>query len=578
MKAQDILSQLAVQELKRQLSQGQITAQELTRRLSRAIDDELMKGPQRMDSAFVRACEDLLFELNAPASKLLPQAERDNWYHLREKLHQQRPQPMLWPRLRRAAVALSLVLVVGAGLWLSQQRPAPERKHLSTNQGSPRPSEDAWQGVTPITMSPTVEPSPTAEPTSVPTPNPTPTLLPVTEQPLAPEPLPIPAGREKFSSLQVLKQSAPKRWQQRYEVNGRVIEVDAPIIMPEVDRLPLYEVNWVNLKQSDVDKRAHDLFAGTRELRFDSLNRMVWTVARGDRSYFDGPGRPYGEGALAVDQQAQNSDYPKDAPEAFVKELFSKLKIDTGPLIKDAQLARSGLYQMAKNQGSAAGPDEPYADYLDFDKPIPGYETGSYRLSMMQTLGGLPLFPGGRGDLVKGDMKLEPHIFLHILNEQEFRLRTALIKVEGQREADLPLISPELVIKSAERLIKSGQLIRVDSIELGYMLFQAQHLRQGQHPDDALMLAVPTWRIRGIRRHQSEDQPLTAWDTRYFLETQVTSLSDSLHDLRFNAQTGEYMVPENEFPTRVNPAILTWDQLESEEEELKLFEQAPAPS
>lgn len=565
MKAQDALKQIAILELKRQLSQGRITAQELERRLSRAIEDEMQKGPQRMDSAFITACEDLLFELNAPASKQLPQQSRDNWYHLRERLSRRRPQPLLWPRLRRAAVALSLVLLVGGGLWMVRQRPAPERKHLSA-EGSPMPSPDAFISLPPVTFQPMV--TPTATP--LPTPTPTPTEPAVTEQPSTPTPEPLPAGRDKYHRLSELKRTAPKRWEATYELDGRTVQVNVPILWPEADRLPLYELKWMPILNDDLRERVLAAYPRVHTMRNEVSSQLDLIVAEGSRSYFEGPESGYGASTRAVDQPAQNNSYGKDEPLPFLKGLLERLNIQVGDIRKDVQLASSGLYRVVP-RSQVGSPDEPYINYLNFDAPVPGFETGSYSLSAAQTLGGLPLFPGlNNRNSRPAETPLDPYIFLRILNEKEFRLRANFAQVTGQREADLPILSPELVIRSIERQIKEGTIRRVDSLELGYMLYQAQYLRPGEGEQDAQLLAVPVWRVRGIKL-SSTDTELNSVHTRMYLDGLADSYQDPMFDIRFNAQTGEYLDPDRGFPSRINPAILTFQQLDSEEEDLQLF-------
>ena len=102
------------------------------------------------------------------------------------------------------------------------------------------------------------------------------------------------------------------------------------------------------------------------------------------------------------------------------------------------------------------------------------------------------------------------------------------------------------------------------------MLFQAQHLRTGEKEEDALLLAVPVWRVRGVRLDPGEVE-LNGAHSRHYLETLGDPIQQAMFDLRFNAQTGEYLDPDQPLPTRINPAVLTFAQLDSEEEDLRLF-------
>lgn len=575
MNAQEAMNRIAIGRLRRALQQGTISPDELQRRLSRAIDREMQKGARRMDTRFISACEDLLWQLNAPATENIPSGKREAWFRLQQARVDRGEKTPLRYRLRTAALALSLLLVVGGGLWMMTRRPPRERIHTSLNG-----QQTADPGGLSPSPAPTSAPLPTASPTPTPTPAPTPTLTPTLAPTITPQLTPVrtqqPAGREKYRDIQALRGEAPARWRGSYtDALGRQVEVDVPIQIPDVKDVPALRLKWIDLASQARDKDTA-LYQALRarygekiELGAGWIGDLHLDVNDRDHVYFYGPRNKYADVAVYPDTPPAKNDMPEERPFALLKELLSLMDLPADEMRLDAQAGTSGFYYSRVLRSGEQAPDVPFP-HIDQSKPAEGYERGYYRLSAMQVMRGLPLFPG---DYINTHGLKEPRdvrVFarMNVLDEQDFSLDLRMARETGVKERDLPLMNMEAVIGHVEELITRGLLRRVDSLELGYMLYYAEHVDASAQSVEDELIALPVWRVRGILLSFAEEEMKES----YFggADSYRTDLREhELYELRFSAQTGEYIDPDHQ--GIANPPILTWEQMDDTKKDVRLF-------
>lgn len=579
MNAQEAMNRIAIGRLRRALQEGTISPDELQRRLSRAIDREMQKGARRMDARFVRACEELLWQLNAPATEAIPSGRRDAWMKLYEARARRGDLRPLRCRLRPAALALSLVLAVGGGLWMISRRPPRERIH--TSQSGPQTPAPADRRQSPA---PRLSPLPTATPTPSPSPTAAPTLAPVTPVPTRqprPTPLPTPEleGRAKYRDIQALIKEAPARWRGSYsDVLGRQVEVDVPVKIPDVRELPALRLRWIDLSSRvlGADTAVHDAlsrrFGAELTVGEGFLGSLHIDVKSGDKAspYFYGPRNRYAAVAVYPDAPAQGNDLPRERPFELMREILRELKLPADQFRLDAQAGTSGFYYGRKLRGGETMPDIPFP-FIDQSQPAEEFAAGFYRLSAMQVLRGLPVFPlEYLGGYSGPPYDVETYARMKMLDEKNFSLDLRALEEAGVREADLPLMNMEAVIRSAERLITAGLLRRVDSLELGYMLYYAEHLGSSEQSVADELIALPVWRLRGIKL-SSVEQELTQGILSDADAFPTDDGRNDVFELRFSAQTGEYIDPGLGHQSLANPLILTWQQMDSSEQDIHLF-------
>ncbi len=570
MNAQEAMKKLALDSLKRQLRDGSLTPDEMSRQLSRAIDAEIARGPAHMDTAFIAACEQLLWQLHAPRTSLLPAGRRRAYPPKPGTALRSRPR---WLRPRVAGLALAFLCMVGvAGLALRYTAQLRNNRSTTLSQGTQVPVEEPVRmAVTlALTMAPTASPMPTPSPTPEPTP------VAVTPEPLVVlPPLPTEMPRPRYVTMAQLRQEAPQRWQATYSTPNRRVEVDAAVIIPQVDAVPLVELKWV---LQDGPAMASALTAQLPETQVvavdignDGRTLRVNVQRDRDRSLIS-PDNVSGRPRLLPGQQAAATDYPQDAPMQLLKRLVSHAHGDAEGIRLLDQAGTSGLYAYRQMRAGEQPPMIPYGFLQDGD-PIPGFERGHYLLRAAQVFEGIPLLPHeSQYSYANALSSVEGTLLLEVYDDTEFRLTLQLLRQTGIRVADLPLVSFDTLRLHLEQLIDQGRLRAVDRIELGYSLYYAQPVNPGAEEQQATLLAVPVWRVIGLMLENPEQEPegyaLTARVEAPYSEYRMAEA-----DLRFNAQTGEYLEFMVNRVVNANPAVLTWEQLESgAEDEISLLD------
>ncbi len=558
-----------LQAIRQQLIDGRISPDTLSRRLSRILEDELARGHKLMDTQLIRACEELLWELESKARQLHSRKVGGR-RRLKEGMAGQTRRAPNWGQLRLAAVALSLVLIVGGSFVYRMRQPKHQQlKSDGFAQGTPLPIQETVA----ITLAPSQ--GPTMAPTEAPTPSPSPepeiTPSPVpTMNPATPTPIPGP----KYLTLGAL--GAPDRWTQSYTVQGREIVVDVPVIVPAVSEVPVLTVNWIKPDQSGLRQALQDIDGQRMTLSGHEYDRTQYLRVFPDdsrRSYVEGPSGAgaYGNVPWRMDEPAENNPFTADQPLKLLRELASKAGYPGEQIVLDNQAGSGPFYQTRNERGNQ--PRDPMDAYprIDFTRPLESHSKGYYRLSAAQMLGGLKLFPGGYyyGYLNEpGDVR--PIFEAQIVDRDDFDMSLRGVTQTGVRERDLPLAGFDRVKASIEQRIEQGLVIELHSVELGYMLYYAQY-PQADQTEDAPLLAVPVWRVQGLfLSHPGDIYPRVM--NNDLIMSRTGSRADSSIEWRFNAQTGEYMDRNPQRPMKSNPAILTWQQLQDSEEDITLLD------
>lgn len=560
-----------LQDIRRQLIDGSISPDTLSRRLSRILEAERARGPARMDTRLMAACEDLLWQLE-PAARGISSGKTDGRRRLREGMAGQTGRAFYWPHLRLAAVALSLLLIAGGSLiWRQQQ---PRHQQLKSNgyaQGTPLPIRET----TAITLAPSQgplvteapTPAPTPEPTALPTaaltPTPAPTLRPAT-------PTPVPGP--KYVSLSAL--GAPGRWTETVSGPGAEFQVDVPVTVPEVSELPVLTMQWQPMEAEAIQRAAvseHTGYATARLVYPDQTVLLQMLPEKDGESYMRGPGNSggYNNVMLRLGEAAENSPIRPDQPLALLRRYAAQAGLDPQSIVVDAQAGSSRFYATRRLVGRP-DPLDPNPR-LDLSRPAEGFEKGYYRLSAAQMVDGVRVFPGNYLSSASGEAgDLGTRLTLAMADFNDFELQLRGVRRTGVRETSLPLASFDRVKATLRERIGEGLVAELRDIELGYMLYYAQYVKEGQEAG-APMLAVPVWRVRGLfLPSPGSSYPLWANNDIVHSITEG-SYVDVTYEWRINAQTGEFIDPFPRRPMKSNPAILTWQQLQDSEEDVTIL-------
>lgn len=555
------MNRLLLEQLKRQLHSGDLRPEDLRQRLLRAIDEQVRQGAEHMDTALVLACEELLWELDAgqPVPASAP-AKLAGYRRLTDSLRARRARPT-GISLRTAALATAGTLAMAAALYFTLPRVEPQALPTSAaSHGTPLPLREplvtASTGPVLITMAPTEVPTPALTPTPVPT-----------AAPVTPAPTATPVPGPKYVTMQELRSSAPARWQHTFEVQGRVSQMDAPVVIPAVDRMPVPEIKWLAFDEAAIGaaiQAAAPSNGLTIHMNEGAPYVNILAKAQND-SYLNGPKRGSARTIPLPNQPAANSAYTPQQAWALMERLLQAAGIDIARVEQVGVTGTTGFYpyQSATPQQREA---QPYA-YLDQSAPVQGFEQGFYYVSARQVIDGVPLLPYEYlySSTPDSPYQVEGILRMRAVDDEDYELDIKALQPVGVKVADLPLANMDRVLGTLSALGESGRLRRVDRIELGYMLYYEQHVKAGPEEKDATLVALPVWQVTGYLA------PDVSYDPGVHLEEMMneavtrTYLEDSL-DFRIDAQTGLLMERHSTLPIKGNPLILTWEQMEGEED------------
>lgn len=555
------MNRLLLEQLKRQLHSGDLRPEDLRQRLLRAIDEQVRQGAEHMDTALVLACEELLWELDAgqPVPASAP-AKLAGYRRLTDSLRARRARPT-GISLRTAALATAGTLAMAAALYFTLPRVEPQALPTSAaSHGTPLPLREplvtASTGPVLITMAPTEVPTPALTPTPVPT-----------AAPVTPEPTATPVPGPKYVTMQELRSSAPARWQHTFEVQGRVSQMDAPIVIPAVDRMPVPELKWLAFDEAALGaaiQAAAPSNGLTIHMNEGAPYVNILAKAQND-SYLNGPKRGSARTIPLPNQPAANSAYTPQQAWALMERLLQAAGIDIARVEQVGVTGTTGFYAY-RSATDAQRRAQAFA-YLDRSAPVAGFERGYYHVSARQVIGGVPLLPNEYlySSTNNSPYQVEGILRLQAADDGDYRMQVKAVQPTGIKVDDLPLANFDRVLHTLRGLAESGRLRRVDSIELGYMLYYEDYVMAGEAEREATLVALPVWRVIGYLAPDAAYEPGVSLEEMRTDASTTTYVDESL-EFRIDAQTGLLMERHSALPIKGNPPILTWEQMEGEED------------
>lgn len=169
---------------------------------------------------------------------------------------------------------------------------------------------------------------------------------------------------EQSQSYSTLRTECPDAFQYSTTVGNAVINVDAPILLPDTHSIPLLRLRWIMYDEAYNNRRI--ISAGnTSDL---AMHNNIY----------------YSRFIIASDQASGSDILPEEAANAL--EQLRKANGISEDIRIWAQYATSGMYAIPN--GSAT--DE--AAFMRQNKPVKGYEKGMYIVRARQYLFGIPIF------------------------------------------------------------------------------------------------------------------------------------------------------------------------------------------
>lgn len=313
-------------------------------------------------------------------------------------------------------------------------------------------------------------------------------------------------AQNKNTIIDIKKQiQETPRWQKMYEAYGRRINIDCPIIIPNVETIPIYTIEcqrpfesqeWINEnkcvlneKTSNELLRQYDDYGLSELLLIDKKEACLVFVSNNSENsnMLFVEDNPPGE-LLGTDLEFNSSTYygfeienvknaednPKtlsDSKKILEKVINHFFEVQEGDVYIDYVEIRERA-RTTKTQKNGGDGDT-----------VETYPMGTYYISFRQMIDGIPIYADAGENIAVSDEKswkywkqYEPitgikDMYFDFMKNDSFSLSLEWFKKKKRLENDVPLISIEQIIKSIEKEIGAGRIRNIYALKLGYCVF-----------------------------------------------------------------------------------------------------------
>lgn len=346
-------------------------------------------------------------------------------------------------------------------------------------------------------------------------------------------------------TLAELRTEVPDRLVLEVDGPNGTVSIDAPIVLPDGETLPILQAKRLTFHaanlleqfplgrgatQSEKDAASPWNYDGTPILAFtcapqDGRASLLLASGLGECARFP----------LPVGEQPPGNDMPASRPMEIVREIVGRFGTDAEVDIRERQLiGQSGLFRYSQN-------------IIDPNKPVKGYEKGSWALYVAQYMRGVEIF-GGRYNPFEGFEKQTQEIwpelvlytYMHIMDEDDFSVNISLLREDAVLMEDVSLAPFSEIQSAITKRIAEGQLQSVYRVSLGYSISmnKGDSLRSGGLANtDMPFILTPVWQVKG---YDLKDKESREW-AGYTEPTVDEVLNDGRNtfELRLDARTGK---------------------------------------
>lgn len=376
--------------------------------------------------------------------------------------------------------------------------------------------------------------------------------------------MPVALAQENMVLLAELKEQVPDVWSGSFAgKDGKVVEFEAPVLMPEADVFPLLKV-----ERKSPDENALAAYGDLVTMKnpympsfWNAYFEEDWKLPNADRVYHNiwatnAEIAPY---AIYAENQSQSVGEVADKLAAIVKRLYG----DEVGVILDVAKTWPPVEMSAKKGGGYA--------------PVPDASgMGGYELTGITTLRGVPMLGGpkfrqgysGRAENIL-DYWFNCDIPIYY-SDAFYGARISAWQTVQEVQSDLPLCAFETVQATIEGLIEKGKLHDVMAVYLGYVVWLDPEVEYIAKPasknwDEALAkpcIATPVW---VVECQYSSNSGKSLDDYPEFEGTEVFDYRKHMwgHNmLMIDAQTGKaYDSWDTSHDRAYAPKVLTWDDV-----------------
>ena len=388
-------------------------------------------------------------------------------------------------------------------------------------------------------------------------------------------------------SVSELRQQAEAmgRWTKTYEAHGRTIEVDVPIIVPEVEEFPVFLVepyyavyeqrltrDGTMLEKIGEDGRCsvyaesnllseEGIIGKARVLDLDDFEQVVFDANYSSPIDEHNLNTKYTSEFFYPYEIEQTDTYAEDNP-ASLEDAVANMEKVVGYFYPEEPAVMVDRVELRSRLHKVKGIDDyNLGDYVE------DYPSGTYNLSIREMMDGIPIYvdvgdrlsldlasdKGKKGvnDFWRKNVKLwrVRDNYFEFMNKSRFELDTVWLKRVNKIEEDVPLKNVDVIIRNLEKEIGQGKIRRIYALKLGYCVYFSD---EGEN----IYTIYPAW-ICECDYSESAKEELKKSE-----QVQDERKQYYYKQLVINAQTGQiepYLIKKQELA--YCPQIITWESL-----------------
>ena len=361
-------------------------------------------------------------------------------------------------------------------------------------------------------------------------------------------------------TISELRQQMPERLQMTVTTkDGKTIEVDAPIVLPDGDSLPVVLVKNAVFDLTDLHKvyplPSHVTGTGIAASIADDHPGVPHLVLYAEEKNNRLTGKVDSTMRMSLPQgetPPENDVTTKEIMD-FIYENMELFDCDAAPDIRILKAtAKIGLYSMKKYKTP-----EGWTEYtIDEKKPVKNASKGIWHLDLAQYMYGVRIlgdyFPYGNYLSPDNLSGFRSPTWFHVdyMDEKYFNIIITSVKEVDILIDDAPLLSFEAVKQCLEQRIVEGKLKSIYKLTLGYAgkIVQGDSYRAPNGLDlntEARFVLVPEWEILGFDEKSAADAKSVGLEEptkEMILEPEIYSRYGLEYDLRMDAATGKFLL------------------------------------
>ena len=327
-----------------------------------------------------------------------------------------------------------------------------------------------------------------------------------------------------YVTIAELRESLPERWVGEYIVQngaykqlekGDTVSVDVPIVVPEVDAVPVVRITW------------EPPIEGLDESFYISQNEW-YSKTIGRNFPMDEMGFPVMEEKTTFDPELPWEDAPAIAIEEFRKYF---------PMMRDKELTCYFHYSYGESENNGFQFLFFYTTYHGIPHLL---DNGTFLHTVKSEAGS------------NGLTDPPSHIYMCIKRPGQFWVNIATSKEIGVEIEDIPLLPFEEILKAFERQVEAGHAYSLNEVRFGYMTFIDPE-KKGEE-----FVLLPVWAAKG-RTRGDLTIPFDLKNDQVVKDRSAYGCNSIV----INAQTGEVydLTDDRRENRRYVPDILTWDEV-----------------